>query len=594
MIRRSSHPVVALLAAAAILAASGWLAHAPSTSAATTPFTDIAGTTFQADIEWLWTEGITKGCTATLYCPERIVTRGEMASFLARMFDLPVTTTDFFTDDDGTTHEIEINRLAASGITTGCTATTFCPTQPVSRGQMASFLTRAIPLTDGAGNDYFRDDNDTTHEADIDRAAAAGITTGCGTWRYCPTEPVSRGQMAGYLHRVEKPITPPPYPAGGGVTLFVAVSGADANNTCTVESQPCRTIGHALTETLEGDDILVGPGTFAEEGLSVDQDILIRGDPSGDTTIDGSGGEKLRIMTIATGRAVELRHLTITGGWSATNGGGIESAGTLTIRHSTIRNNHAQGSGGGVASTGTLTIEDSRIRWNSTTFGSGGGAYTNGITVRRATFAGNTSGQNGGAIENVSLAMRVSRSTFVRNGAGTTGNGWGGALENVAEAASSIANTTIADNTANGNGGGISTVRGDLLIANTTISGNSGWKGGGIFYFDDPAFGATLELENVLVAGNIASQDVSAAPSSVTASIIGIPVGLTIGALLDPDGVQDNGGPTQTIALTDSTRNPAIGKGDSLTCASAPVDGIDQRGRPRDTKCDIGAYEIQP
>ena len=122
--------------------------------AATSPFTDIAGTTFEADIDWLFAESVTKGCSATLYCPNDLVTRGQMASFLARMFDLPSTTTDFFTDDDGTTHEAEINRLAAAGDHAGLHGFHVLPLAPVLRGQMASFLVRAIPLTAGAGNDY--------------------------------------------------------------------------------------------------------------------------------------------------------------------------------------------------------------------------------------------------------------------------------------------------------------------------------------------------------------------------------------------------------------------------------------------------------
>ena len=181
--------------------------------AASTPFTDIADSPFKADIEWLYAQGITGGCTATLYCPKDSVTREQMASFLARMFSLPATTNDYFTDDETSTHEANINRLAASGITGGCTTTTFCPRALVTRAQMASFLARAAKLTVGAGRNYFYDDNGTTHEANIDRTAAAGITGGCATWRYCPSATVTREQMAAFLHRVVNPGTPPPYPA---------------------------------------------------------------------------------------------------------------------------------------------------------------------------------------------------------------------------------------------------------------------------------------------------------------------------------------------------------------------------------------------
>ena len=165
-----------------------------------TPFTDIAGSSFKADIEWLYDSGITKGCSATLFCPDASVTRGQMAAFLDRALSLPSTTTDFFTDDNGTTFEANINRLAASGITKGCTATTFCPTATVTRGQMAAFLDRAFALP-ATTTDFFTDDNGTTFEANINRLAASGITTGCSATTYCPTAEVTRGQMAAFLHR---------------------------------------------------------------------------------------------------------------------------------------------------------------------------------------------------------------------------------------------------------------------------------------------------------------------------------------------------------------------------------------------------------
>ena len=108
------------------------------------PFTDIAGSQFKADILWLYNSGIISGCTATTYCPLASVTRGQMAAFLDRALHLPGTTTDYFSDDNGTIFETDINRLAASGITTGCTATTFCPNADVTRGQMAAFLDRTV------------------------------------------------------------------------------------------------------------------------------------------------------------------------------------------------------------------------------------------------------------------------------------------------------------------------------------------------------------------------------------------------------------------------------------------------------------------
>ena len=163
-------------------------------------FTDIGTTSFIDDIIWLSNAGITKGCTATTFCPDATVTRGQMAAFLVRALGLPGTATDYFTDDNGTLFESDINRLAAAGITKGCTPTTFCPDLSVTRGQMAAFLVRALGLP-GTATDYFSDDNGTLFESDINRLAAAGITKGCTATTFCPDLSVTRGQMAAFLHR---------------------------------------------------------------------------------------------------------------------------------------------------------------------------------------------------------------------------------------------------------------------------------------------------------------------------------------------------------------------------------------------------------
>jgi glucose/arabinose dehydrogenase len=163
-------------------------------------FTDIVSSTFLDDIHWLLYEGITTGCSSTTYCPTANVTREQMAIFLDRALDLPATGTDFFGDDEGRTGEAAINRLAASGITTGCSVTRYCPTANVTREQMAIFLDRALDLP-ATGTDFFGDDEGRTGEAAINRLAASGITTGCGATTYCPTANVSRGQMAAFLHR---------------------------------------------------------------------------------------------------------------------------------------------------------------------------------------------------------------------------------------------------------------------------------------------------------------------------------------------------------------------------------------------------------
>lgn len=80
----------------------------------------------------------------------------------------------------------------------------FCPERKVTREQMAAFLVRAFSYTDDGGGDLFSDDDQSTFEADIDKLATAGVTKGCNppvNDEFCPTVNVTRGQMAAFLHR---------------------------------------------------------------------------------------------------------------------------------------------------------------------------------------------------------------------------------------------------------------------------------------------------------------------------------------------------------------------------------------------------------
>ena len=167
---------------------------------ASAPFVDVIESTFRSEIEWLAGEGITEGCATRRYCPDDPVTRGQMASFLDRALDLPAASGDQFTDDEGSVHESAINRLATSGITKGCEGDRYCPDDHVTRAQMASFLDRALDLP-AASDDQFTDDEGSVHESAINRLAASGITQGCTPTSFCPDDPVTRAQMAAFLNR---------------------------------------------------------------------------------------------------------------------------------------------------------------------------------------------------------------------------------------------------------------------------------------------------------------------------------------------------------------------------------------------------------
>ena len=167
-------------------------------------FFDDDASAFEAAIESVAAAGVTVGCNppfADAFCPERPVSRAEMATFLTRGFGLAPANGSPFGDDDGSVHEQDIAALAAAGITIGCGANAFCPHAAVTRGEMAVFLTRAAGLAP-ASADPFSDDDGHPFEAAIASLAAAGITVGCGPGIYCPGAPVTRAEMAMFLTRV--------------------------------------------------------------------------------------------------------------------------------------------------------------------------------------------------------------------------------------------------------------------------------------------------------------------------------------------------------------------------------------------------------
>ena len=173
-------------------------AATPTTSAG--GFTDIGTSKFKNDIIWLAANEITVGCSATKFCPKGAVNRDQMATFLSRAMDLSSASRDYFRDDGWNKHHASINSVARAGVTNGCDTARYCPSGKVTRAQMASFLSRALDLP-ATSRDFFRDDNTSIHEGAINRLAAAGVTVGCDTGRYCPNGTVTREQMAAFLHR---------------------------------------------------------------------------------------------------------------------------------------------------------------------------------------------------------------------------------------------------------------------------------------------------------------------------------------------------------------------------------------------------------
>ena len=184
-----------------------------------TRFVDDDGSVHEANIEILAAAGITVGCNPPdndEFCPSDELTRGQGAAFFTRALNLRHSDDDFFDDDADSVFQDAINAVAEAGITVGCNPPAndeFCPGDGIIRGQWATFMVRALGLTDGAGDDLFTDDDLSVHENNIDRIATAGITLGCNppdNDMFCPGDTVTRQQAASFFIRAMgwKPFAP--------------------------------------------------------------------------------------------------------------------------------------------------------------------------------------------------------------------------------------------------------------------------------------------------------------------------------------------------------------------------------------------------
>ncbi len=295
-------------------------------------------------------------------------------------------------------------------------------------------------------------------------------------------------------------------------------------------------------------------------------------------TIDGPGASALTLsgfyaappgpapisaFVVDSGVTATISGLTIEG-FGPVDDGGIENDGTLTVTDSTLSNNFTE-YGGGIYNTGTLTVTDSTLS-NNLSPGQGGGIYNTGTaTVTDSTFSGDRA-DIGGGINNygAGATLTVTDSTF----SGTTAGGDG--IYNNGGAAT-LTHVTLSGNTDgggidNGNAEWTSPVYGQITLVATIVANNGS--------------GMDCESGGPITDGGYNLDDDGSCGFSGT-SLSDTPAGL------DPSGLQDNGGPTQTIALAPGSS--AIGYvTDSADCLPT-----DQRGATETTPCDIGAYDSE-
>jgi hypothetical protein len=177
-------------------------------------FTDVPTTNpFFHYVETVYQVGVTGGCNANplMYCPTNSVTRQQMAVFLLKSVHgktyVPPACTGMFADVPCPSQYANwIEQLSNEGITGGCGGGNYCPLAAVTRQQMAVFLLKAEhenppgytppactapPFPDVPCSNPF--------SAWIQQLVLEGITGGCAGGNYCPTNPVTRAQMAVFL-----------------------------------------------------------------------------------------------------------------------------------------------------------------------------------------------------------------------------------------------------------------------------------------------------------------------------------------------------------------------------------------------------------
>ena len=421
-------------------------------------------------------------------------------------------------------------------------------------------------------------------------------------------------------------------------------------------------INKANSDDLNEYTITLPGGTYALTGAA-DEDDNASGDLdiSADPTINGAGaattiitgGGVDRILHILSGASVEVDDIQITGGQTpaSTHGGGLYNAGALTINRSTVTQNQAGngidgtdgetgldgipgshgGAGGGIYNTDALTLTNSTINGNSTGAGGDGGkgGDQTGFGSWGGTGGAGGDGGAGGGIFNTGT-LTVINSTLSGNSTGAGGQGGAGGDNNdfggigglggdggYGGSGGGIANqgdtgtltfTTVTTNTCGTGGAGGAGGNGGASNGIAGSAGNTG-NGAGI-----SVGGGTVNVKNTILAGNASNDDASGNFTSRSYNLIGngdSATGFTNGVNNDQVGsaaspidpklgpLQDNGGPTHTHALLNSS--PALEKISADTNGCGTDYTTDQRGETRpgtkndqvDKKCEIGAWEAQ-
>ncbi len=170
-------------------------------------FTDITpGAYYEKAVAWAVDNGITNGTSDTTFSPNDACNRGQLVTFLWRMAGKPIAQNrnNPFTDvEEGTFCYEAVLWAAEQGITTGKTATTFCPAETCTRGQAITFLWRYAGKP--APKTQTRQFTDVAAGSFCDQAVLwaveNGITNGKSAAIFDPMGKCTRAQAVTFLYR---------------------------------------------------------------------------------------------------------------------------------------------------------------------------------------------------------------------------------------------------------------------------------------------------------------------------------------------------------------------------------------------------------
>lgn len=368
----------------------------------------------------------------------------------------------------------------------------------------------------------------------------------------------------------------------------------------------CATNPDALATALAGasdGDTLAIQGTCMGT-FELAHSLTLMGTGPGGATLDGQGTGT--VLTVDAGSSVTVDSLTITGGSGLV--GGISNSGVLTLTSARVSGNTAtvgrfQNGVGGILNQqgGRVALTDSTVSGNSAS-----------ATVPFDTAVGGIFNACCGS------SLTITNSTVSGNSGSTPSDAFGGILNSAPGSVVTLTNGTVSGNSASAPGGadafatavaGVSNSGGTLILSYSTLSGNtvSEPNGGflppvaGISNF----FGGTLTAQNALIAGQSGGPNCYGFADSSDGGY-NLDDGTSCGfstangslsnanPLLDPAGLQNNGGPTKTIALLPGS--PAVDAIPASISGCGTSVTSDQRGisRPQGAGCDIGAFELKP